>query len=150
MKCCIIESEKKKTDNLLYECLPPSIAQQLRQDIPVIPARYELVSLMFCGIKDFNLYCAKHANNSQQIVNLLNTVFTQFDQKLHKYPEIYKVETIGDKYMAVCGLPEKVDNNALYLCRAALDIIETTANLCKLINEEVVVSLNNTIYFWFL
>ena len=43
--------------------------------------------------------------------------------------------------MAVCGLPEKVDNNALYICRVALDIIETTNYLCKLINEEIVVSL---------
>lgn len=37
-----LESEKKKTDNLLYECLPSSIALQLRQDKPVLPARYEV------------------------------------------------------------------------------------------------------------
>jgi guanylate cyclase soluble subunit beta len=136
-----LESEKQKTDQLLYECLPPSIAQQLRQDKPVVPARYEMISLMFCGIKDFNLYCMKHSNNSQQIVNLLNTVFTVLDQKLHKYPEVYKVETIGDKYMAVCGLPEKIDNNTLYVCRLALDIIEATNEISKLIKEQIVLTI---------
>ena len=74
---------------------------------------------------------------------MLNTVFTQFDQKVQNYKEIYKVETIGDKYMAVCGLPEKVENNALYICRVALDIIETTSYICELIKEEIVVSKIN-------
>jgi guanylate cyclase soluble subunit beta len=83
--------------------LPPSIAQQLRQDKPVLPAKFEQATLMFCGIKDFNIYCAKFANDSQKIVDLLNTVFTKFDEKVNKYPEVYKVETVGDKYMAVCG-----------------------------------------------
>ncbi len=58
---------------------------------------------MFCGIKDFSCFCAKYAHDSQKIVDLLNTVFTKFDAQIHKYPEIYKVETVGDKYMAVCG-----------------------------------------------
>ena len=89
--------------SLLYSVLPSSIAQQLRQNKPVLPARFEKVTLMFCGINDFSGFCAKYAQDSQQIVNLLNTVFTQFDEKIHKYPEIYKVETVGDKYMAVCG-----------------------------------------------
>ncbi len=71
----------------------------------------------------------------------MNTVFTQLDQKVQNYKEIYKVETIGDKYMAVCGLPEKVENNALYICRVALDIIEITSYICELIKEEIVVSV---------
>lgn len=49
------------------------------------------------------MYCAKYANDSQKIVDLLNTVFIKFDEKITKYPEVYKVETVGDKYMAVCG-----------------------------------------------
>ncbi len=89
--------------SLLYSVLPPSIAKQLRHQQPVLPAKFEQVTLMFCGIKDFNIYCAKYANDSQKIVDLLNKVFTRFDEKIHKYPEIYKVETVGDKYMAVCG-----------------------------------------------
>lgn len=90
-----------------------------------MPARYEQVTLMFCGIKDFSLLCAKYANQSQEIVNVLNYVFTKIDEKVHQYPEIYKVETVGDKYMAVCGLPEIVEFHTKYICLVALDIMDS-------------------------
>lgn len=94
---------------------------------------------MFCGIKDFNGYCAKYANNSQKIVDLLNTVFIKFDEKINKYPEIYKVETVGDKYMAVCGLPDKVDGNAKFMGRAALDIMDSADQFVDNDGEKIVV-----------
>ena len=112
--------------------MPPTIAQQLRHNKPVLPAKYEQITLMFCGIKDFSAFCARHANDSQQIVNLLNKVFTKFDEKLHAYPEIYKVETVGDKYMAVCGLPEKVELHTKYICLFALDIMDSVKELGKM------------------
>ena len=125
---------------MLYSVLPPSIAQQLRHGKPVLPARYEQVTLMFCGIKDFSDVCAKYANDSQKIVNLLNSVFTKFDEKIHKYPEIYKVETVGDKYMAVCGLPEKNDFHTKYICRVALDIIDSSKDIETINGQKVVVN----------
>jgi guanylate cyclase soluble subunit beta len=124
----------------LYSVLPPSIAQQLRLNKPVLPARYEQVTLMFCGIKDFTSYCAKYAQDSQQIVNLLNSVFTKIDEKVHQYPEIYKVETVGDKYMAVCGLPEQVEFHTKSMCLVSLDIMDCTQHLKTVDNDPVVVS----------
>jgi guanylate cyclase soluble subunit beta len=115
----------------LYSVLPPSIANQLRHGNPISPARYEQVSLIFCGIKDFGNFCAKHSKDSQKIVNLLNLVFTKFDEKVNTYPEIYKVETVGDKYMAVCGLPDKIDEPTKFICRLALDIMDSTKELNK-------------------
>ena len=94
---------------------------------------------MFCGIKDFGNLCAKFAHDSQKIVNLLNTVFTKFDEKITKYPEIYKVETVGDKYMAVCGLPEKIDAHTKHMCKAAMDIIESSGELSVKTGHDVVV-----------
>lgn len=126
--------------SLLYSVLPPSIAQQLKQNKPVRPARYEQVSLMFCGIQDFGNICAKYSNDSQQIVNLLNTVFTKFDEKITKYPEIYKVETVGDKYMAVCGLPEKVEFHTKHLCFAALDIMDSVSEI-QYKEEKIVITI---------
>jgi guanylate cyclase soluble subunit beta len=127
--------------SLLYSVLPPSIAQQLRHNKPVLPARYDQVTLMFCGIKDFSIMCAQYAHDSQIIVNILNKVFTKFDEKVHKYPEIYKVETVGDKYMAVCGLPERVELHTKYICLLALDIMDTVDELCKLCGENIVVCI---------
>lgn len=122
----------------MYSVLPPSIAQQLRQSRPVLPARYEQVTLMFCGIKDFSSFCAKYANDSQHIVNMLNTVFTKIDERVHEYPQIYKVETVGDKYMAVCGLPESVECHTKYMCLVALGIMDSFQN-CVYLDEKIVV-----------
>lgn len=104
---------------------------------------------MFCGIKDFSNFCAKYANDSQQIVNLLNMVFTKFDEKLHKYPEIYKVETVGDKYMAVCGLPEVIDLHAKYICLVALDIMDSVEELGTMDGEKIVV-FKKDYFFYFI
>ncbi len=104
---------------------------------------------MFCGIKDFTSYCAKYAHDSQQIVNLLNSVFTKIDEKVHQYPEIYKVETVGDKYMAVCGLPEKVEFHTKAMCLVSLDIMDCTQHLKTVDDDPIVVSRDYCLSFIF-
>lgn len=67
-----------------------------------------------------------------KVVNLLNLVYTTFDVLTDpkKNPNVYKVETVGDKYMAVSGLPETCDMHALCIARLALDIMELSSKIC--------------------
>ncbi|TTH23538.1 Guanylate cyclase soluble subunit beta-1 [Bagarius yarrelli] len=123
-----LEDEKKKTDRLLYSVLPPSVANELRHKRPVPAKRYDNVTILFSGIVGFNAFCSKHASaeGAIKIVNLLNDIYTKFDilTDSRKNPYVYKVETVGDKYMTVSGLPEPCTHHANSICHLALDMME--------------------------
>ncbi|XP_075399747.1 guanylate cyclase soluble subunit beta-1 isoform X2 [Tenrec ecaudatus] len=123
-----LEDEKKKTDTLLYSVLPPSVANELRHKRPVPAKRYDNVTILFSGIVGFNTFCSKHASGegAMKIVNLLNDLYTRFDTLTdsRKNPFVYKVETVGDKYMTVSGLPEPCIHHARSICHLALDMLE--------------------------
>ncbi|XP_066891503.1 guanylate cyclase soluble subunit beta-1 isoform X2 [Kogia breviceps] len=123
-----LEDEKKKTDTLLYSVLPPSVANELRHKRPVPAKRYDDVTILFSGIVGFNAFCSKHASGegAMKIVSLLNDLYTRFDTLTdsRKNPFVYKVETVGDKYMTVSGLPEPCVHHARSICHLALDMME--------------------------
>lgn len=104
------------------------MANELRHQRPVPAKKYECVTLLFSGVVGFNDYCAKNAdsNGAMKIVKLLNNLYTTFDVLTDpkKNPNVYKVETVGDKYMAVSGLPEPCESHARCIARLALDIMD--------------------------
>lgn len=61
-----------------------------------------------------------------KIVKMLNELYTVFDALTDSKvnPNIYKVETVGDKYMAVSGLPEICENHAKCISNLALDMMD--------------------------
>ncbi|XP_065345782.1 guanylate cyclase soluble subunit beta-1 [Cloeon dipterum] len=123
-----LDGEKQKTDGLLYSVLPISVASELRHNRPVPARRYDCVTLLFSGIVGFGAYCAAHsdAQGAMQIVDMLNRIYTFFDSLTDssQNPNIYKVETVGDKYMAVSGLPEPCASHARCMARLALDMMD--------------------------
>lgn len=128
-----LEDEKRKTDRLLYSVLPPSVANELRHQRPVPAKKYECVTLLFSGVVGFNDYCAKNSDSTgaMKIVKLLNNLYTTFDVLTDpvKNPNVYKVETVGDKYMAVSGLPEPCESHARCIARLALDIMDLSRRI---------------------
>ncbi|XP_046394572.1 guanylate cyclase soluble subunit beta-1 [Ischnura elegans] len=125
-----LEREKMKTDNLLYSVLPVSVATELRHGRPVPARRYDCVTLLFSGIVGFGKLCAEsdasHGSGAMKIVRMLNELYTTFDVLTDpkKNPNVYKVETVGDKYMAVSGLPEPCRSHVRCIARLALDMMD--------------------------
>ncbi|XP_071452602.1 guanylate cyclase soluble subunit beta-1 [Hetaerina americana] len=125
-----LEREKMKTDNLLYSVLPVSVATELRHGRPVPARRYDCVTLLFSGIVGFGALCAEsdasQGSGAMKIVRMLNELYTTFDVLTDpkKNQNVYKVETVGDKYMAVSGLPDACRSHARCIARLALDMMD--------------------------
>jgi hypothetical protein len=56
----------------------------------------------------------------------------------HFYYGSFQVETVGDKYMAVSGLPDACENHARVIAKLALDMMDMAKNVTM--GTEVVVS----------
>jgi class 3 adenylate cyclase len=63
-----------------------------------------------------------------EVVSMLNEMYTKFDKCLELH-NVYKVETIGDAYMVVSGLPERTDNHATEVMEMAFDMLAAISTL---------------------
>uniref|UniRef100_A0A914C088 guanylate cyclase n=1 Tax=Acrobeloides nanus TaxID=290746 RepID=A0A914C088_9BILA len=115
-----LEAEKAKTDALLKEMLPASVATQLINGASVDAREFEEATVMFADVPSFQLIVPH--SKPKDVVHLLNELFTKFD-RLVVLHDVYKVETVGDSYMIVGGIPESIESHCEKICHVALGMI---------------------------
>jgi len=127
------EKARKQSDDLLLNILPGEIARELKNTGTTVAKHFDNVTILFTDFVNFTQSSAQM--NPQSVIDELHACFKTFDEITGKY-NIEKIKTIGDAYLAVCGLPLAEPKHAENVVRAAIEINAFMQNrLAKLGNS---------------
>lgn len=113
----------QEQEKILHNILPNTIAERMLNGESNIVDVAEDVSIFFSDIVDFTALTS--AMNPESLIMDLNKLFTEFDRIAKKH-NVEKIKTIGDAYMAVCGVPKKQEDHALRLANFAFDVMSAS------------------------
>ncbi|WP_123148434.1 adenylate/guanylate cyclase domain-containing protein [Mesorhizobium delmotii] len=122
-KNVVIENKNRENEELLLNVLPAPIANRLRGGEHSIADGFAEVTVAFADLVGFTALTAEMP--PQEVVTFLNGLFTRFDVAANDLG-IEKIKTVGDAYMAVCGLPVPVANHAERMVRMAIRMVHIT------------------------
>jgi class 3 adenylate cyclase len=113
--------EREKSERLLRNILPDTIAERLKNNVATIAESFSSVSVLFADLCGFTTFSERV--DASQLVDLLDDIFSAFDHLANAYG-VEKIKTIGDAYMAVAGLPEARDDHAEAVAGMGLGMLE--------------------------
>ena len=125
----VIEQKNRENETLLLNILPAEIGVRLKGGEHQIADNFADVTVLFADIVGFTVLSSN--TPAKRIVDILNGIFSLFDREAHELG-IEKIKTIGDCYMAVCGLPQPHSDHADRMALMALRMREAI----KRYNEE--------------
>lgn len=117
-----IDRLHRENERLLLSILPAPVAARLMSSPDSIADHFPQASVLFADLVNFTVLSGGMA--PQPLVALLDDIFTQFDALATRY-QVEKIKTIGDCYMAVCGVPEPRVDHAAALADLALEMVES-------------------------
>jgi len=120
-----------KTDELLHSVFPKHVAETLRNGHKVAPENHDLVTICFLDIVGFTDISSQL--DPLEISDLLDRLYNSFDA-LSDYHDVFKVETIGDAYMAVTNLTKNQPDHCKRITEFAIDSIRVANQ--TLVNEK--------------
>ncbi len=126
-------AEKARTEELLVNILPPSIADELKKTGKVQPRYTTAATVLFTDFKGFTLLAER--TEPAALIGLLDQYFTAFDEIVARCG-LEKLKTVGDAYMAVAGVPTASRRHAIDACLAALEMQATVARM-KALREKM-------------
>lgn len=122
-KNVVIRNKNRENEELLLNVLPAPIANRLRGGEESIADGFAEVTVAFADLVGFTAMSS--GMPPQEVVTFLNGLFTRFDAAAADLG-IEKIKTVGDAYMAVCGMPEPVANHAERMVRMAIRMVHIT------------------------
>jgi class 3 adenylate cyclase len=115
----LLEKEMQKSEKLLLNILPEGVAKELKDNGSTSARLYNEVTVLFTDFVNFTRI--SETLSPHELVKELDLCFTEIDKIIEKH-ELEKIKTIGDSYLAVCGLPAEDKEHAVKAVKAALEI----------------------------
>jgi guanylate cyclase len=116
--------EQEKSELLLMNILPRSIAERLKAASQTIADHFGSASILFADVVDFTPLAQRLPPT--EVVGILDQLFSRFDALLERHG-LEKIKTIGDCYMAAAGVPDPSPDHARRAALLALDMREAVA-----------------------
>lgn len=116
-----ITYQKEQSDKLLLNTLPRKIVTDLKEQGKTFPETFSDVTVYFSDIVSFTKKSAQV--DPATLINELNDIFTMYDNIMEKH-QCERIKTIGDAYLAVCGMPEANEKHTQNIANAALEILD--------------------------
>ena len=112
-----VEREKERAEKLLLNIMPRKVYEEMKTFGVTTPQKYDSASILMLDFVDFTEMTVSH--DPPALIAELNDIFTAFDRIADQFG-CERIKTIGDAYMAVCGIPEAVLDHAHNIAKVAL------------------------------
>ncbi|KAJ3018549.1 UNVERIFIED_CONTAM: hypothetical protein HDU68_011093, partial [Siphonaria sp. JEL0065] len=131
-----LQSEEMRADtavsqNLLGMMLPAHIMEQIETGVVPGPEQFNCVTVFFTDIYEFKKLVG--FVSPVKILQLLNVLYTKFDEVIFKYPHLYKVESVADTYMVAAGISSSHEKTDEETAECAIQALACSIELQKLV-----------------
>lgn len=127
-----LKNERDRSEQLLLNILPSSIADQLKQNNAAPAEHFTEATILFADIVGFTSLSARL--EPMELVAGLNQIFSAFDALTEKYG-LEKIKTIGDAYMVAGGIPIARPDHAQAIAAMALEMRQEMHRLNAVLGE---------------
>jgi class 3 adenylate cyclase/AmiR/NasT family two-component response regulator len=128
-----LQKEIEKSDKLLLNVLPEKVATELKNKGKTEPELFDNVTVLYSDIVGFTELTTKI--DPKDLIRELNDIISEFDEIMERN-QCERIKTVGDAYIAVCGMPIPNTNHVKNIVRAAIEIINYLENRNKTNNHE--------------
>jgi len=126
----VVKETSKRTETILKTLMPPLVVEQLQKTPGQLPSKsYKRVTVQQSDLCGFTKLAS--TRTPKEVVDFISELFGMFDRLTDKYG-IYKVETIGDAYIAATGeQPLTFENKPINVIRFGLESVQAVIEWSK-------------------
>lgn len=130
----LLQVEREKSERLLRNILPPTIAERMKNGELNIAESHPDATLLIADLVGFTALTS--AIDPVEIVNLLNGIFSAFDVLAEK-AGLEKIKIIGDAYMVAGGIHSHHSDHAEAIAQLAFAFQEQMERVNDLYNTSI-------------